>query len=116
MPESRIRFPRAKSRGQPVLFRIAVKTILPIFSLKVKRKFRNVKSGAADFWLCYEQCDDILGKKNDIMEKCGMTFSRFSEKEIEYLGEQRDLTYYMISREQWLRHRNAAAGRKEEKA
>ena len=32
-----------------------------------------------------------------VMEKCGMRFSRFSEKEIEYLGELRDLTYYEIS-------------------
>ena len=31
-----------------------------------------------------------------VMEKCGMTFSRFSEKELEYLGEARDLTYYSI--------------------
>ncbi len=36
-----------------------------------------------------------------IMEKCGMTFSRFSEKELEYLGEWRDLVYYEVSREQW---------------
>ena len=34
-----------------------------------------------------------------VMEKCGMTYSRFSERELEYLGEMRDLTYYAISRE-----------------
>ena len=33
-----------------------------------------------------------------VMEKCGMTFSRFSEKELEYLGVERDLTYYAVSR------------------
>ncbi len=33
-----------------------------------------------------------------VMEKCGMTFSRFSEKELEYLGVERDLTYYSVSR------------------
>lgn len=32
-----------------------------------------------------------------VMEKCGMSFSRFSEKEFEYLGEERDLTYYSIT-------------------
>ena len=31
-----------------------------------------------------------------VMEKCGMTFSRFSEKELNYLGEDKDLTYYCI--------------------
>ena len=33
-----------------------------------------------------------------VMEKCGMHFCRFSEKEMEYLGEMRDLTYYEIER------------------
>ena len=36
-----------------------------------------------------------------VMEKCGMSFSRFSEKELEYLGEARDLTYYTVSREEF---------------
>ena len=31
-----------------------------------------------------------------VMEKCGMTYSRFSEKELTYLGAERDLTYYAI--------------------
>lgn len=33
-----------------------------------------------------------------VMEKSGMTFSRVSEKELEYLGEWRDLVYYSIAR------------------
>ena len=33
-----------------------------------------------------------------VMEKCGMTFDRFSEKELTYLGIDRDLTYYAIHR------------------
>ena len=33
-----------------------------------------------------------------IMEKCGMRYSRFSEKELTYLDVPRDLTYYEISR------------------
>ena len=32
-----------------------------------------------------------------VMEKCGMTYDRFSEKELNYLGKDRDLTYYSIS-------------------
>lgn len=32
-----------------------------------------------------------------VMEKCGMTYSRFSEKELSYLGVERDLTYYSIT-------------------
>ena len=33
-----------------------------------------------------------------VMETCGMTFYRFSEKELTYLGVERDLTYYSVSR------------------
>lgn len=33
-----------------------------------------------------------------IMEKCGMKYDHFSEKEFEYLGKERDLTYYMIEK------------------
>lgn len=32
-----------------------------------------------------------------VMEKCGMRFSRFAEKEISYLGMDRDVIYYEIS-------------------
>lgn len=35
-----------------------------------------------------------------VMEKCGMTYLRFSEKELNYLGIDRDLTYYKINKEQ----------------
>ena len=35
-----------------------------------------------------------------VMEKCGMHFSRFSEKELEYQGVWRDLIYYAIDRTQ----------------
>ncbi|MBQ6076347.1 MAG: GNAT family N-acetyltransferase [Lachnospiraceae bacterium] len=38
-----------------------------------------------------------------VMEKCGMTFSRFSEKELEYLGVERDLIYYSVTRDEWQR-------------
>jgi ribosomal-protein-alanine N-acetyltransferase len=31
-----------------------------------------------------------------IMEKCGMKYDHFNEKELEYLGVERDLTYYAI--------------------
>ena len=33
-----------------------------------------------------------------VMEKCGMVYSHFSEKELRYLGAERDLTYYVIHR------------------
>ena len=36
-----------------------------------------------------------------VMEKCGMRYSRFSEKEMTYLGEERDLTYYEITKEEY---------------
>ena len=36
-----------------------------------------------------------------VMEKNGMTFSRFKEKSITYLGIERDLTYYLIHRKKW---------------
>ena len=31
-----------------------------------------------------------------VMEKCGMRYDHFSEKELSYLGVERDLTYYVI--------------------
>lgn len=34
-----------------------------------------------------------------VMEKCGMTYSHFNEKELEYLGVERDLTYYKITKQ-----------------
>ncbi len=34
-----------------------------------------------------------------IMEKCGMRFSLVSEKELSYLGVERDLIYYVIRKE-----------------
>ena len=34
-----------------------------------------------------------------VMEKCGMTYSHFNEKELEYLGVDRDLTYYKITKQ-----------------
>ena len=34
-----------------------------------------------------------------VMEKCGMKFLRFSEKELEYMGVERDLTYYSIRKD-----------------
>ena len=33
-----------------------------------------------------------------VMEKCGMTCDHFSEKELTYLGVERDLTYYAVRR------------------
>ena len=33
-----------------------------------------------------------------VMEKCGMRFDRVSEKELTYLGVERDLIYYVINR------------------
>ena len=35
-----------------------------------------------------------------VMEKCGMTYRRVAEKELTYLGVERDLTYYAIRREE----------------
>jgi hypothetical protein len=32
------------------------------------------------------------------MKKCGMTYVRTSENELEYLGQSRDLIYYAVSR------------------
>ena len=36
-----------------------------------------------------------------VMEKCGMCWHHFSEKEMSYLGAERDLTYYAIERSKW---------------
>ena len=34
-----------------------------------------------------------------VMEKCGMVYSHFVKEELEYLGKLRDLTYYVIRKE-----------------
>ena len=34
-----------------------------------------------------------------VMEKCGMKYERYSEKELTYLGAERDLIYYRIGRD-----------------
>ncbi len=34
-----------------------------------------------------------------VMEKCGMTLDHFSEKELTYLGKERDLIYYAVHRD-----------------
>ena len=39
------------------------------------------------------------GASRRVMEKCGMKFSHVSEKELEYLGKERDLIYYEIRKE-----------------
>ena len=36
-----------------------------------------------------------------VMEKCGMGYDHFSEKELTYLDIERDLTYYSISYDKW---------------
>ena len=41
------------------------------------------------------------GASRRVMEKCGMTFSRVSEKELTYLGVERDLIYYQITQGAW---------------
>ena len=49
-----------------------------------------------------------------VMEKCGMRYHHFNEKELSYLGAERDLTYYAIERAEWAHNRigrNIAAGR-----
>ncbi len=38
-----------------------------------------------------------------VMEKCGMHYHHFHEKELSYLGMERDLTYYAIERPEWAR-------------
>ncbi|MCR5721114.1 MAG: GNAT family N-acetyltransferase [Lachnospiraceae bacterium] len=32
-----------------------------------------------------------------VMEKCGMTYDHFVEKELTYLGQERDLTYFSVN-------------------
>lgn len=45
-----------------------------------------------------------------VMEKCGMRFSHFSERELEYLGLWRDLSYYSIQKEQHDRNAGRSGG------
>ncbi|MBP5230956.1 MAG: GNAT family N-acetyltransferase [Clostridia bacterium] len=49
-----------------------------------------------------------------VMEKCGMRYSRFSEKELTYLDVERDLTYYEISRKNHVVYVHGKGGSPEE--
>ena len=48
----------------------------------------------------YASCFPGNDASRRVMEKCGMTYDHFSEKELTYLGIERDLTYYAIHRKQ----------------
>ena len=39
-----------------------------------------------------------------VMEKCGMKYSHIGEKELTYLGIERDLTYYSVTKEEWAKN------------
>ena len=41
-----------------------------------------------------------------VMEKVGMTYDRFVERELEYRGQPRDVVYYVIDRDRWKTLRN----------
>ena len=47
----------------------------------------------------YASCFSGNDASRRVMEKCGMTYDHFSEKELRYLGLERDLIYYVIGRE-----------------
>ncbi len=44
-----------------------------------------------------------------VMEKCGMSYDHFSEKELSYLGVERDLIYYSVTRDEWQKARGEGA-------
>ena len=46
----------------------------------------------------YASCFPGNDASRRVMEKCGMTYDHFSEKELTYLGVERALTYYAIHR------------------
>ncbi len=46
----------------------------------------------------YASCFSGNDASRRVMEKCGMTYDHFSEKELRYLGLERDLIYYVIGR------------------
>ena len=48
----------------------------------------------------YASCFPGNDASRGVMEKCSMTYDHFSEKELTYLGIERDLTYYAIHRKQ----------------
>lgn len=48
----------------------------------------------------YASCFPGNDASRRVMEKCGMRYDHFSEKELSYLGIERDLIYYVIRREE----------------
>ena len=53
---------------------------------------KGMKSVCASFFVGNEA-------SRRVMEKCAMRYDRYSEKELSYLGEERDLVYYVVRRE-----------------
>lgn len=60
-------------------------------------KFLAEEKGVKKVYASYFTGNDASAR---VMQKCGMKYSHFSEKEFEYLGEERDLTYYVTGGEQ----------------
>ena len=59
-------------------------------------KFLSEEKGIKKVYASFFTGNDASAR---VMEKCGMKYSHFSEKELEYLGEERDLTYYVTGEE-----------------
>ena len=73
---------------------------LIIDSFHVSREFRRCGIGRRLVETVADYASFFTGNdaSRRVMEKCGMAFDHFSEKELTYLGSERDLTYYAIHR------------------
>lgn len=58
-------------------------------------EFLFEEKGFRKVYASFFKCNEASKR---VMEKCGMTYERTSENELEYLGKSRDLIYYSVSR------------------
>ena len=66
------------------------------FATEAVRSFLSYLRREKSFRTVYASFFTGNDASRKVMEKCGMTYSHFSEKEFCYLGAERDLTYYVI--------------------
>ena len=68
------------------------------YASEAVKRFLRYLFEEKDCHTVYASCFPGNEASRRVMEKCGMTYDHFSEKELTYLGVERDLTYYAIHR------------------
>lgn len=68
------------------------------YATEAVRRFLEYLFGEKGMRTVYASFFPENGASHRVMEKCGMRYDHYSEKELSYLGTERDLVYYSIQR------------------